>query len=47
MKDTLISFGTSQITPFGLNLIPGLFRIPAIKSRKEFLYLISKILQLF
>ena len=47
IKDTLISFGTAQITPFALNLIPGLFRIPALKTRKEFLYVLSKVIQLF
>ena len=47
IKDSLISFGTSQITPLGLNLLPGLFRIPGLKRHKEFLYLISKIIQLF
>ena len=47
IKDTLISFGTSQLTPLGLNLLPGLVRIPALKTRKEVLYLFSKILQLF
>ena len=46
-KDTLISVGTSQLTPLGLNLLPGLVRIPALKTRKEVLYLFSKILQLF
>ena len=47
IKDVLISFGTSQLTPLGLNLLPGLVRIPALKNRKEVLYLFSKILQLF
>ena len=47
IKDTLISFGTSQLTPIGLNLLPGLIRIPALKNRREVLYLFSKILQLF
>ena len=47
IKDTLISYGTSMLTPLGLNLIPGLFRIPGLKNHKEFLYLLSKIIQLF
>ena len=47
IKDTLISYGTSMTTPLILNLIPGLFRIPGLKNRKEFLYLLSKIIQLF
>ena len=47
VKDVLISYGTSLLTPLGLNLLPGLVRIPALKTRKEVLYLFSKILQLF
>ena len=47
ITDTLISFGTSLIYPLGINLIPGLFRIPALKSKnKEFMYKISKLIQL-
>ena len=29
IKDTLVSFGLSMLYPFGLNLFPGLFRLPA------------------
>jgi hypothetical protein len=47
IKDVLISFATSNITPLGLNLIPGLFRIPSLKRRKEYLFILSKIIQLF
>ena len=48
IKDTLISFGTSFITPFFINLIPGWFRIPALKSKKnkEYLYNFSKVIQM-
>ena len=49
IKDTLISFGLSLIYPFGINLIPGLFRIPSLSNKKgnrKYLYIISKILQL-
>ena len=49
LKDTLISFTISMITPFIINLLPGLFRIPALsnkKEKKECLYKFSKILQL-
>ena len=45
-KDTLISFGTSQLTPLGFDLLPGLLRIPALRFRKEVLYVFSKIIQL-
>ena len=47
IKDSLIGFGTGLITPAAIALSPGLFRIPAIKKRKEFMFLFSKILQLF
>ena len=43
IKDTLISYGTSMITPIGYYLIPGIFRIPALKKRKSALYTFSKI----
>ena len=50
IKDTLISFGLSMLYPFGLNLIPGMFRIPAlraIKKDKKNLYKFSNLLNLF
>ena len=46
--DTLESFGFSFLSPFGLCLIPGLFRIPALsdsKKKREYLFKFSKILQ--
>ena len=49
IKDTLLSFAISMIYPFGINLIPGLFRIPAIRAQKKdkkFLYQISSIVAL-
>ena len=47
IKDTLISFGTSMVYPFFINLIPGILRIYSINRRnKEYVYTISKILQL-
>ena len=49
INDTLISFGLSMLYPFGLNLLPGLFRIPALKAKKqdnECLYRISNIIAL-
>ena len=40
--DTIISFTLSMVYPFGLNLIPGLGRIPALrakeKNKKIFIY---------
>ena len=48
IKDTFISFGLSLVYPFGLCLIPGFFRIPALKAKnkdKECLYKFSKIIQ--
>ena len=35
ISDTLISFGISLLYPFGYYLIPGLFRIPAIKAKQK------------
>ena len=49
LKDTLISYVLSLLYPFGINLIPGLFRIPSLKDsnkKKESLYKFSKIIQL-
>ena len=46
LKDSIISYGLSMIYPLGLNLIPGIFRIPALKNKKELLYRMSKIIQL-
>ena len=45
--DTLISFGISMTYPFGLNLIPGIFRISALRAKKKDkkgLFLIGKLL---
>ena len=50
LNDTLISFGLSLLFPFGINLIPGFFRIPSLsdhKKKRECLYKFSKILQIF
>ena len=50
LNDTLFSFGLSLIYPLGIYLLPGLFRIPALKvpeGKKECLYKFSKILQIF
>jgi hypothetical protein len=49
IKDTVISFSLSLLYPFGLNLIPGLFRIPSIKGRNKkriCLYKTSRIIEL-
>ena len=50
LKDTLMSFALSLIYPFGIYLLPGIFRIPALsapKKNRKFLYNFSKILQIF
>ena len=50
LKDTLISFGLSLIYPFIIYLIPGFFRIPALKNpkkKRKILYNFSKIIQMF
>ena len=47
IKDTLISFSTSLVTTFILNLLPGFFRISALNGKnKKCTYQISKILQI-
>ena len=49
IKDTLISFALSMSYPFGLNLLPGMFRIPSLrapKKDKKCLYKISGIIAL-
>jgi surface protein len=50
IKDTVIGFGLSLLYPFGICLIPGIFRIPALNAKKkdsEYMYKFSKILQIF
>ena len=49
ISDTFISFGLSMLYPFGLNLMPGLFRIPALRAKKKdkrCLYKLSNIIAL-
>ena len=49
LTETIISFCTSLLTPFGINLLPGIFRIPALTDKKKSrncLFRFSKILQL-
>ena len=44
IKDTLISFALSMAYPFGINLLPGMLRIPALRAsnkNKKLLYQIS------
>ena len=50
IKDTLLSFFLSFLYPFGLCLLPGIFRIPSLNSKKQdrkCMYIFSKILQFF
>ena len=48
IKDTMISFGISMLYPLGFNLIPGMLRIPALRSKtdRKLLYKISLIIAL-
>ena len=49
IKDTLISFGLSLIYPFGIYLLPVIFRIPALsnkKNKRECLYKMSLTFQM-
>ena len=45
LKDSLFSFITSLLTPIGIYLIPGIFRIWGLR-RSKILYGFSKILQM-
>ena len=49
LKDSIISFLLSLLYPVGLFLIPGIFRIPALRANKkdkETMYKFSKFIQL-
>ena len=48
IKDTSITIAISLISPFFIYLIPGIFRIPSLrtpKKDKQYLYIICKIIQ--
>ena len=50
IKDTLMSFGISLIYPILFNLIPGIFRIGALRSKKGdkvCMYKLSKFIEFF
>ena len=50
IKEILISFALSLFYPLLINLIPGLFRIPALSNQEKeriYLYKLSKFLQIF
>ena len=47
IENTFVSFIISMIYPFGLNLLPGIFRIPALRAKnkdKKCIYIISNII---
>ena len=46
IKDSLVSFATSLLTPFGIYLLPGFFRTQALKRKSKFMYRFSKVLQI-
>ena len=49
LKDTLMGFALSLVSPFVIYLLPGIFRIHALsdpKKNREYLYNFSKILQI-
>ena len=35
LKDTLVTFGLSLLYPVGLCFIPGIFRIPSLRAKKQ------------
>ena len=48
IKDSVIGFGMSLIYPFGIYLILGIFRKPALRAEKkdkEYMYKFSTIIQ--
>ena len=46
IKDTLISFGLSLLYPFGLNVLPGLFRISSLANKnRECMFKVGQIIQ--
>ena len=50
IKDTFYSFLLSLIFPFGIYLIPGIFRLPSLRVQakgRKCMYVFSKIIQLF
>ena len=46
IDDSLLSFGVSMLYPFGINLLPGCFRIYALRARKKDKICIYKLSQL-
>ena len=47
LKDTGISFGASMLYPFALSFLPGIFRIPSLRSKNQnqkCLYKLSKLI---
>ena len=49
IKETLISYGLSLLYPFGSCLLPGIFRIPALRDanrKREGMYKFSKFIQI-
>ena len=48
IEDTMISFGTSMITPFGIYIFIGIFRLCALNSKiknNEIIFKLSKAFQ--
>ena len=46
IKDTLLSFGLSMAYPLGLNLLPGIFRLSALKAQKKIGNVCTKLVDL-
>jgi hypothetical protein len=47
LKDTLIGFGTSMLSPFAAKLVPAIFRKYGIKKRSQIFFRIGQFLQMF
>ena len=47
IKDSLIGFITGLFVPLGTKLLPVIFRLYGLKHKSKYLYVVSKIMQLF
>ena len=47
IKDSLIGFVTSLLIPLGTKLVPAIFRVYGLKRKYKYIYIMSKILQVF
>ena len=46
LKNTLISFMLTLLYPFFINLFPSIFRMASLNSKNEYMFKLSKFLQI-